>query len=174
MVGEQITEKYRQPECGKKVGKLCSEVFLEKYNKEKLKELLLELHEILSAKFPKLFRAWYINKQKNQINGGFLNNYSNQLFEHIKKRILYCEQNLIDYISYNLRNTVFELTLEYLVPEDSELNKIRRYLRKEGPSKKVRCGKSEGVLCSDLFKLYCTIDRLIGIIYGFRGSSRFR
>ena len=172
-MGENFREKNQQPECGKETGKLCSELFLERYDTEKIRDLLLELQVQLGPKARNIFGGSKINEQNNKVNADFLSNYSNKIFEHIKKRLLESEESLINYTSYNLHNTISDFVFAYLIPNDVERIRIKRHIRTEGSTNKVVCGKSTGILCSELFKQTYTTDRLVGLIYSFKGSQKY-
>lgn len=164
MAGKIIQEK-QQPECGKAVGKPCSELFVEIYDSEKIKLIVLRYYEELLTIFPDVFSEWEKDKKTGEIDFKFLEKYSQDLLKYIKDELIKDEERVSDFLSYDIECTIInQYILKFLSKNSNNLIKIRKYIQTGEYGNKIECGKSAGILCSELFSKTYRIDRLKAMI----------
>jgi len=136
---EIIRKEAGEPECGTNAGKLCSELFKEKYNSEKIKAYILSFIDSDFPDFKPAYELWPRNEDGG-FNKKFLETETPKLSGKIFRSLINIEKKAYE------NNVKFEVKNLDIYVRD----KIRSFLRK--PIKRPECGTGTNILCSQLFE----------------------
>ena len=157
----------QQAECGNIVGKTCSELFDEEYSEDKIKGFLVDFNEKWAINFPVIFNGWKRDDTTGAISSSFLSEYAASLSLCTKERLLENERMNLDYISYNLQNTVKDILVRLVAGKSGDYPKLKRFMKAKTRSTNPDCGKAVKVICSKLFQQEYNISRMKGLTIKF-------
>jgi hypothetical protein len=120
-----MPEQKKQPECGKKIGILCSEYFTKHFDKGRIRGMILHLYKYHKHKFKEEFEQWTQNKDnKYSLNNEYLEGTAEHYRQRIKNQLEKREnnENKPDFAIKNLRGYVWALITAFLREETKKSN----------------------------------------------------
>jgi hypothetical protein len=124
MAIKEEKEESREIECGKRIGKLCSELFKEKYNAERIVKILLSLYKMPSYHFA--FTDFPRDKY-GDFEEGYLNNFAKGVYEHVKQTLENRDDD-VGFFRYNLRSYVNAIFSNFLYSSGKVTNKPKQQI----------------------------------------------